>query len=470
MTTTMPFIHDNFLLYNATGRSLYHDTAARLPIVDFHNHIDPAMVANNAPFQTIQDVWVSGDPYKHRAMRICGIPERLITGDAPAFEKFMAWAGCLTKTVGNPLFHWSCMELQTLFGIDEMLTERNAANIWERANVLLVTEAFRPQAILKKFGVELLCTSDDLADSLEHHRAIAEQNVGFQCLPSLRSDSIIAVNQPTFSAWLPKIAEQTGVEITDLVTFKRAVETRLDFFVEHGCLLVDHSFDAGFRYVATDEVTATNLFDNVLNGAALSSEQTVQLQSYLLLFLGQAYHHRRWRMQLHIGAFRYTSSRLRARVGGAGGFAAIGQTADIASLSRFLDDLDKTEQLPRTILYTLNPADNAAFASLTGSFSEDGVAGKVQFGPAWWYNDHYLGITEQLTTLANYGLLSTAIGMTTDSRSIFSMTRHDYYRRILCNFVGDWAESGQLPNDDALLKNLIKDLSYNNINHWLSNE
>lgn len=258
--------------------------------------------------------------------------------------------------------------------------------------------------------------------------------------------------------------------ITDLASFKRVVETRLDFSVENGCLLADHSFDAGFRYVATDEATAADLFDNVLNGAALSSKQTVQLQSHLLLFLGQAYHRRRWRIQLHIGAFRYTSSRLRARVGGAGGFSAIGQTADIASLSRFLDDLDKTEQLPRTILYTLNPADNAAFASLTGSFSEDGVAGKIQFGPAWWYNDHYLGITEQLTTLANYGLLSTAIGMTTDSRSIFSMTRHDYYRRILCNLVGNWAESGRLPNDRDLLANLIEDLSYNNINHWLSNE
>lgn len=466
----MIFIHDDFLLYNVKGRSLYQDVAARLPIVDFHNHIDPEMVANNAPFQTVQDVWVAGDPYKHRAMRICGIPERLITGDAPAFEKFVAWAKCLTKTVGNPLFHWSCMELKTIFGIDELLTEHNAADIWERANALLVTEALRPQAILKKFGVELLCTSDDLADSLQHHRAIAEQNLPFQCLPSLRSDSIIAVNQPTFSAWLAKIGQQTGVEVADLTTFKRAVETRLDVFMESGCLLADHSFDAGFRYVATDEAMATDLFSQVLRGTTLSDEQTVQLQSHLLLFLGQSYHHRRWRMQLHIGAFRYTSSRLRARVGGAGGFAAIGQNANIASLSRFLDDLDKTENLPKTILYTLNPADNAAFASLTGSFSEDGIVGKIQFGPAWWYNDNYLGITEQLTTLANYGLLSTAIGMTTDSRSIFSMTRHDYYRRILCNLVGNWAESGQLPKDDALLKNLIEDLSYTNIKHWLTNE
>lgn len=466
----MPFIHNDFLLDNDTGRSLYHDMAARLPIVDFHNHIDPAMVATNVPFQTIQDVWVSGDPYKHRAMRICGVPERLITGDAPAFEKFMAWAKCVKKTVGNPLFHWSCMELQTLFGIDEMLTERNAAAIWARANALLATDAFRPQAILQKFGVELLCTSDDLADTLEHHRAIAEQDASFQCLPSLRSDSIIAINQPTFPAWIQKIAEQTDVVITDLVTFKQAIDIRLDLFVERSCLLADHSFDAGFRYVATDETTAADLFSQVLRGATLNDEQAIQLQSHLLVFLGEGYHRRRWRMQLHIGAFRYTSSRLRARVGGAGGFAAIGQTADITSLSRFLDDLDKTESLPKTILYTLNPADNAAFASLTGSFSEDGVAGKIQFGPAWWYNDHYLGITEQLTTLANYGLLSTAIGMTTDSRSIFSMTRHDYYRRILCDLVGNWAESGQLPNDGELLKNLIKDLSYNNIKHWLTNE
>ena len=463
----MAFLNDNFLLDNAVGRSLYHDVAAGLPIIDFHNHIDPAAVATNRAFQTIQDVWVSGDPYKHRAMRICGVPERLITGDAPDFDKFMAWAGCLKKTIGNPLFHWSCMELQTIFGIDDVLDEHNAADIWAQTNALLATDAFRAQAILEKFRVELLCTSDDLADSLVHHQSIAEQAGSLRCLPSLRGDSIVAFSQPTFRPWLATLGQQTGIEITDLNSFRQAIEIRLDFFNTCGCLLADHSFDSGFQYVTTSESDASALFDKLLTGQSLRPEEYIQLQSHMLCFLGQQYARRQWRMQLHIGAFRYTSTRLRNKVGGAGGFAAIGHTADIAILSRFLDDLDVSESLPKTILYTLNPADNAAFASLTGSFSEDGVPGKIQFGPAWWYNDHYLGIMEQLTTLANYGLLSTAIGMTTDSRSIFSMTRHDYYRRILCNLVGAWAESGKLPNDQSLLANLIEDLSYNNAKNWM---
>jgi glucuronate isomerase len=466
----MNFITDNFLLYNDTGRGLYHEVAAGLPIVDFHNHIDPESVATNRQFGNIQEVWVAGDPYKHRAMRICGVPESLITGDAPDFDKFMAWARCLKKTMGNPLFHWSCMELRTIFGIEEILDEGNAAAIWEKANGQLAQKDFTAQAILLKFNVELLCTSDDLADLLEHHQAFATQKADFQCLPSLRGDSIVAFGQGTFGSWLEKISQQTKREITDLDSYKKAIINRLDFFKKWGCLLSDHSFDSGFRYVPIEEAEAVVLFEKVLNKKPLGEEDVVKLQSNVLCFLGKEYAKRGWRMQLHIGAFRYTSTRLRKKVGGAGGFAAIGHTADIASLSRFLDDLDIAERLPETILYTLNPADNAAFASLTGSFSQDGVAGKIQFGPAWWYNDHYQGITEQLKTLASYGLLSTAIGMTTDSRSIFSMTRHDYYRRILCNLVGEWVENGQLPDDKELLKNLIEDISYNNVQNWLSNE
>ena len=462
------FIDTNFLLHNATGRTLYHEVAAGLPIVDFHNHIDPAAVATNRQFGNIQEAWIAGDPYKHRAMRICGVPERLITGDADDFEKFKAWAKCLKKTLGNPLFHWSCMELRSIFGIEEILDENNAAGIWEKANALLATEAYAAQAILQKFKVKLLCTSDDLADSLEHHRAIAQSESTLQCLPSLRGDSIIAFGQGSFFVFLEKIKKLTDVEINNLDSYKKAIISRLDFFKESGCLLADHSFDSGFRYIGADEKEASNFFDILLNKKPLDTEKSIKLQSHLLVFLGKEYRKRNWGLQLHIGAFRYTSTRLRNKVGGAGGFAAIGRTADIASLSRLLDDLDKENSLPRMILYTLNPADNAAFASLTGSFSEDGVAGKIQFGPAWWYNDHYQGITDQLKTLASYGLLPTAIGMTTDSRSIFSMTRHDYYRRILCNLLGEWTESGQVPNDDSLLKNLVEDISYNNTKNWLS--
>ncbi|MDB5241010.1 MAG: uxaC [Spirosoma sp.] len=466
----MSYLTPDFLLQNPTGRSLYHTVAAALPIIDFHNHIDPAAVATNRAFQTIQEAWVSGDPYKHRAMRICGVPERLITGDAPDFEKFMTWAKCLKKTVGNPLFHWSCLELHTIFGIDAILDEDNAPGIWTQANALLSTDAYRARAILEKFRVERLCTSDDLADSLVAHQSMVDQNTSVACLPSLRGDSIVAFGQATFQPWLATIGQQTGMTITDLASFQMAIKQRLDFFACCGCLLADHSFDSGFQYVTTSESDASVLFANQLAGQSLTADGHMRLQSYLLYFLGQQYARRHWRMQLHIGAFRYTSTRLRNQVGGAGGFAAIGHPADIAALSRFLDDLDITDHLPKTILYTLNPADNAAFASLTGSFSADGIAGKIQFGPAWWYNDHAQGITEQLTTLAHYGLLSSAIGMTTDSRSIFSMTRHDYYRRILCNLVGGWAETGHLPNDPQPLADLIEAISYKNAKNWLSND
>ncbi len=462
------FIDTDFLLYNATGRTLYHEVAAGLPIVDFHNHIDPAAVATNRQFGNIQEAWVAGDPYKHRAMRICGVPEQLITGDAHDFDKFKAWAKCLKSTVGNPLFHWSCMELQTIFGIEEILDENNASEIWEKANAMLATEGFRAQAILQKFKVELLCTSDDLADSLEHHRAIADSESTLQCLPSLRGDSIIAFGQDSFFVFLEKIKKLADDEISDLDSYKKAIVKRLDFYKESGCLLADHSLDSGFKYLACDEKEAADFFNIILNKKLLNPDKTIQLQSHLLLFLGTEYRKRNWGLQLHIGAHRYTSTRLRGLAGGAGGFAAIGRMADIASISRLLDDLDKEESLPKTVLYTLNPADNAAFASLTGSFAEDGVAGKIQFGPAWWYNDHYQGITEQLKTLASYGLLPTAIGMTTDSRSIFSMTRHDYYRRILCNLIGEWAEFGQMPDDEKLLKNFIEDISYKNAKNWLS--
>ncbi|NIJ54626.1 glucuronate isomerase [Dyadobacter arcticus] len=452
------------LLTNSTGKVLFYEVASRLPIIDFHNHVDPKPLATNQRADNIYQLWVQNDPYKHRAMRIYGIPEALITGkEATDYEKFLAWAECLTHTVGNPLFHWSCMELQQVFGIYQLLNTSNARHIWDASQELLATDKFRALDILKGFNVELLCTSDDLLDSLEHHQALAHTETGVTCLPSLRGDSIVSF-QPD---WMGQLAIQTGIKINNLESYKEAVVNRLDFFDQAGCLLSDHSLDAGFNFISTSESEASLLFMQLIQDGVLALADLVRLQSHMLVFLGQQYAARDWKMQLHIGANRFTSTRLRNRLGPAGGYASIGNTVNVHAISRFLDELDTVELLPKTILYTLNPADNAVFASLTGSFSQDHVRGKVQFGPAWWYNDHQEGITQQLIALSSYGLLSTSIGFTTDSRSILSFVRHDYYRRILCNLIGAWSEEGKLPDDRAVLEQLVANISYHNIQNWI---
>ena len=461
------FNDTDFLLLNDYGKKLYHEVAAALPIIDPHNHIDTASLANNTSFENLYQLWVQHDPYKHRAMRIFGIAEELITGNRPDYEKFLAWAECFPHTVGNPLFHWTCMELKMLFGIEEILSPTTAKKIWDTANNLLRTEKFTALNIIKNFGVELLCTSDDLNDLLEHHLALAEQENKITCLPSLRGDSIININQPSFFSWIEKLETLTSITIKDLHSYETAIKKRLEFFDAAGCLLSDHSLDSGFKFTLCNSEKASALFAKLINKDLLDNEEIIHLQSYLLYFLGAAYAKRNWKMQLHIGAYRYTSSVLRNKVGPAGGYACIGNAVDVASLCIFLDELDKDNALPKTILYTLNPADNAVFASITGSYSQDGVQGKIQFGPAWWYNDHYEGIVQQLLAQSSYGLLSTSIGMTTDSRSIVSFVRHNYYRRILCNLLGQWVEEGKLPNDWEFVSTMVKNISYYNIKNWI---
>lgn len=461
------FNDKDFLLSNDYGKRLYHKVAADLPVIDPHNHIDTAALASNKKFENLYQLWVQHDPYKHRAMRICGIAEDLITGNKPDYEKFLAWATCFPNTVGNPLFHWCCMELKEVFGIKELLTPENAKLIWDKINRLLQKDKFGALEIVKGLGVELLCTSDDLTDTLEQHLVLAKQQNKITCLPSLRGDSIISFNQSAFFPWVDKLQNVTGIQVSNLDSYKKAISNRLHFFDEAGCLLSDHSFDSGFTFRPCNHEAANSLFDKVLKKEAVSDEEYISLQSHLLYFLGKEYAHKKWKMQLHIGAHRYTSSNLRNKVGPAGGYAAIGSASHVSSICLFLDDLDKENLLPKTILYTLNPADNAVFASLTGSFSEDGVKGKIQYGAAWWYNDHYEGIMQQLKALSSYGLLSTSIGMTTDSRSLLSFIRHDYYRRILCQLIGSWVEEGKLPDDWKFLSELVSNLSYYNIKNWI---
>ncbi len=457
-----PFIHDDFLLNSDTAKNLYHDIAKGLPIVDYHNHLNPQDLAHNRQFDNIAQLWVISDPYKHRAMRINGMPERLITGNATDKEKFLAWAGTVPYTMGNPLFQWTALELKRVFGIDNLLCKETAGEIWNQCNEKLEQENFRAACLLKSFNTELVCTSDDLLDDFQAHHKATEKAYGFKVLPSLRGDSAVAFETSGFYAWLDTLQQQIRRNIKSLDDFTGALFERLDILQEAGCLAADHALDNGCMIGNGDQSKANRLFKSVLARDPLDSFDQSVLKSFLLNALGKEYGQRGWWMLLHIGAQRYTSTRLRTLAGPAGGFAGMGRACGIDDLCLFLDALEKEQSLPRTILFNLNPIDNAAFATLTGSFAEDGLAGKIQFGPPWWYNDHRHGIEEQLNALSSYGLLAHFIGMTTDSRSILSFSRHEYFRRILCNQLGVWIDAGEIPNDFPWLEEIVKKICYLN--------
>jgi len=466
MTNHQPmdaFINNNWLITNKIGEYLYHEVASNLPIIDYHNHLNPHHIADNRQYSNLTDLWIAHDPYKHRAMRINGIPENGITGSESDWEKYLNWAITVPKTLGNPLFHWSFLELNRIFSIDEILNTTNALAIWDSCNHKLLQDNCKTVDIIEQWKADILITSDDLLDSLESHNKIAISGYNFKVLPSLRADSIADCGNPTFFGWVKKLESLIKAPIKNLSDYIGCINKRLDYFAECGCLFADHALDSGFLYSAVDETEASKLFMKILQKQTINSNEINNLNSFLLAYLGGEYGRRGWIMQLHIGAQRSTSSRLRNLVGPAGGFACIGKACDINSLTLLLDNLEKKGSLPDTILYTLNPADNASLSTLIGSFVEDGVPGKIQFGPAWWYNDHYMGIRKHLNDISSYGLLSTFIGMTTDSRSILSLSRHEYFRRILCDQIGSWMESGKLPNDMGLMEELVKDISYLNI-------
>ena len=460
-----PFISPDFLLQNDTAVELFQ-SVADLPIIDYHNHLNPVDLANNRRYENLTQLWLSLDPYKHRLMRINGVPEEQITGAAPDREKFQRWAETLPRALGNPLFHWSALEMKRVFGIDELLTADNAQEVWEASNERLQQDDYRVVPLIQRWRVQTMCTSDDLLDDLAPHRQVSLAQ-DLKVFPSLRGDTILAFGKTTDRSWLHKLAEQSGHKINGLAEYQSAILRRIQYFAEAGCQLADHALDPDFHFQLPTGAEAATLFERLLDYDTLSPEEHTELTSYLLNFLGKAYADQGWTLQLHIGAQRSTSRRLKQLAGGAGGYAGIGSTCDIASLARLLDSLEKSGQLPRIILYTLNPSDYEALASLTGSFAEDGVPGKIQLGPAWWYNDHYEGIQRHLTVLSSYGMLSRFVGMTTDSRSPLSFSRHEYFRRILCNTVGTWAEEGQLPKDMSLLRPLVQDIAYQNAKQWM---
>lgn len=453
----MSFTADrHFLLTTPLAQTLYHTYAAPLPIVDFHNHLYVPDLLADRQYENLAALWLLSDPYKHRAMRICGVEERLITGEAEPYEKFRAWCSVFPRLIGNPLYHWSQMELSKVFSIDTPICGENAEYIWDAANEQLRDTAFSARGLLRRFQVEYAAPCCGVTEDI----SVFE---GLEVLaPSLRGDEIF----PLTLSFVQRLESCTETKITNLAALKQAFSRRLDAFHRAGCRFSDHALDDGFVYLSEDGKNDER-FMRLLRGEMLHKEDADYLHSAVLRLLGELYAAHNWVMQLHSGARRHTSSRLRKVAGPAGGFAAIGNSP-VAAIIKLLDDLESTGDLPRTLLFTLNPADNAALSVLSGSFNEEGVPSKVQQGTAWWWCDHITGMREVFESFSAYSVLSAFLGMTTDSRSLLSFMRHEYFRRIFCGWLGEKAEKGELPKDAAMLKELVEKVCYQNAKAILS--
>lgn len=458
----MPFISDNFLLSTAAAQRLYRSHAAALPICDFHNHLPARDIASDRRFTNLAEAWLEGDHYKWRAMRANGVPERYCTGDAPPYEKFLAWARTVPQTLRNPLYHWTHLELSRYFGIVELLDEQSAPSIWQRANQFLQSADFSARGILKKFNVTLVGTTDDPADSLEDHLRIRDSGFATRVLPGFRPDNALRLQQPLeFNRWVERLAAVSKIRIRRFSDFLRALESRHDFFHEHGCRLSDHGLERCPVGPCT-ESEAAKVFDLSHRGKSPSAAAAERFSGFMMLFLGRLDAEKGWTKQLHLGAYRNANSRMLSLLGRDTGFDAMGDFPQVIALAQYLDRLDCKNQLPKMIVYNLNPADNYAFASLIGSFQDGSSAGKIQLGSAWWFLDNKEGIEAQLNALSNCGLLSRFVGMVTDSRSFLSFPRHEYFRRVLCNLLGAEIEFGVLPDDEALISGMIHAACYGN--------
>jgi glucuronate isomerase len=459
------FLGEDFLLSNDIARRLYHDHAASQPIFDYHCHLSPKDIAENRRFANLCEIWLEGDHYKWRAMRANGVPERYITGDAPPYEKFLAWARTVPYTLRNPLYHWTHLELQRYFGIKELLDEKSAPAIWERANSALAHD-LTAHGILNTFRVEVVCTTDDPADDLRHHRAIAKSKLATRVFPAFRPDKALAIGTEEFARWIKQLAPVANVEIRDLDTFLAALRKRHDEFHALGCRISDHGLDHCFANPCSER-TAAEIFSKAQAQHAISTEERTQFASFMMLFFARLDAEKGWTKQLHLGARRNVNSAARRQLGPDAGYDTIGDFSQIPSLTAYLDLLAQENALPRMILYNVNPSDTFSFATLIGCFQGGEQPGKIQYGGAWWFLDQKQGITAQLDALSNVGLLSRFIGMVTDSRSFMSYPRHEYFRRILCDLIGQDVTRGELPNDDALLRRLVEDICYGNARRYL---
>jgi glucuronate isomerase len=457
----LPFIHDDFLLHSDVARALYHEYAEDEPIFDYHCHLPPDQIAANKTFRNLYDIWLAGDHYKWRAMRSNGVAEKFCTGDAPDYEKFLAYARTVPFTLRNPLYHWTHLELKKFFGITTLLDESTAKEIWDAANAQLpkmsVAEIFR------RSKVTVVCTTDDPTDSLEHHRKIRDsRTITARVYPTFRPDKALAVDQPTpFNVWVDKLAAVAGHPCNTFAQFLAALKSRHDFFHEMGCRLSDHGLS---HLDAADgtEAQAAKVFADARAGKNVAPSDADRYRSHLMLCFGEWDAERGWVKQLHLGALRNNNTRRLRQLGPDTGFDSIGDWPQAEALARYLDRLDQKNKLPKTILYNLNPADNYVLATMLGNFQDGSVPGKIQFGSGWWFLDQKEGMEWQLNALSNLGLLSRFVGMLTDSRSFLSYSRHEYFRRLLCDLLGRDVERGELPRDLKLLGQLVRNVSYGN--------
>lgn len=458
------FITDDFLLQNPAAIRLYHEYAEPLPILDFHCHLPPRQIAEDHRFANLAEIWLHGDHYKWRAMRANGVPERFCTGDASDWEKFLAWAQTVPKTLGNPLYHWTHLELNRPFGIrDRLLGPHTAQEIWDRCNALLASEGFSCRGILRRMGVAVVCTTDDPTDDLAWHAALAaDPDFSIRVFPTFRPDRAIAVESvDQFNAWVDRLGESAGSDIRDYSGLLEALKRRHDFFHAHGCRLSDHGVDT---MVAEDYVESEvqAAFAKLRVGRELAGEERAKFKSAVLHELALMDWAKGWTQQFHIGAMRNTNTRMFQALGPDAGFDSIGDLPVARPLAKFLDRLDRDGRLAKTILYNLNPAHNEVFATMIGNFQDGTTPGKMQWGSAWWFLDQKDGMERHLRTLANHGLLSRFVGMVTDSRSFLSYTRHEYFRRILCNLLGTEMEQGLAPRDFAMIGEIVQDICYRN--------
>lgn len=463
----MPFIHDDFLLQSSQARRLYHEFAQGEPILDYHNHLPPRDIADNRGFANLSQIWLEGDHYKWRAMRTNGIEERFCTGDASPYEKFLAWAKTVPHTLRNPLYHWTHLEMARCFGVFDLLDEHSAPRVWEEANAKLQTPEFSTQGILERFAVRALCTTDDPALSLEHHQKHNESNPTTRIYPTFRPDKAFAVDAPdAFNAWLRQLSQTVNREVSTLDDLLGALERRHGDFHALGCRLSDHGLGHAFADFAS-EAEASAIFEKARRGIAATREQSARFAGFLMLFFGELDAKRGWTKQLHIGAQRNNNARAFQQLGPDTGFDSIGDWPQAQHLARFLDELNTRNALPKTVIYNLNPADNYVMATMAGNFQDGSLAGKIQFGSGWWFLDQKEAMQWQLNALSNNGLLSRFIGMLTDSRSFMSFPRHEYFRRVLCNLVGNDMESGELPDDFELVGTMTRNICYKNARDFL---
>ena len=458
------FMDKDFLLNTATAKTLYHEYAQKTPVLDYHCHINPQEIAQDRQFENITQVWLGGDHYKWRFMRSNGVDEYYITGDAPDKEKFFKWAEVLGKAIGNPLFHWSHLELQRYFGYNGVLNKNTAEEVWNLCNAKLAEPSMSVRSIIKQSNVTLICTTDDPTDSLEWHKQIAEDaSFDVQVLPAWRPDKAMNIEKPDYPDYLSKLSAVSNITISSFKTLKEALSKRMDFFASMGCSVSDHGLEYVMYVPASDEEIEAILEKRLkTSDYTLTKEEELKFKTAFMLFCGNEYHKRNWVMQLHYGTKRDNNKYMYEKLGPDTGYDCINNYAPSSETADFLNALEENRSLPKTIIYSLNPNDNAAIGTLLGCFQDSTAVAKIQQGSAWWFNDHKQGMTDQLTSLASLGNLSGFVGMLTDSRSFLSYTRHEYFRRILCNLIGDLVENGEFPADMEILSEIVKDISYYN--------